>query len=81
MEPHVILVGDFFATAQNCRDCGRLIGTDEEAVLHPNDALTCKDGDHDLLGDIVEHHKQAARSRGWLTGDINQTDAWFGRRS
>ncbi|HJQ29836.1 MAG TPA: hypothetical protein VJ827_10875 [Rubrobacter sp.] len=38
-----------------------------EASLDPEDDLTA----------IVEHHKEIARSRGWLTGDINQTDTWF----
>jgi hypothetical protein len=38
--------------------------------------VTERDPDDDLTA-IVEHHKEVARRRGWLTGDINQTDAWF----
>jgi hypothetical protein len=33
--------------------------------------------EEDDLTEIVEHHKQVARERGWMVGDINQTDTWF----
>ena len=29
------------------------------------------------IDEMVDHHKQIARGRGWLVGDINQTDSWF----
>lgn len=45
-----------------------------EALYQQIDALA---KDDDPLGDVVEHHKEAARARGFLTGDIHQTDAWF----